>query len=262
MLDEDTRLEPDGAGSWRGELTDRWSIVGPNGGYVAAFVTRALMETAPFPDPLVLNVHFVAPARPGPARVDVAVLREGRSHATLSANLVQDGVVAAALATFGRRRVDGRELYATTMPEVPAADECPIASGGAVQPGMTMRDRFESRLPPDGDPNFGGAGDGSPSSGSWRRLVDREIDDLAVPVFMDAAPPSIWAVTGRGAAAPTVELSVHWRARPHTRWHLNWFRTAYLRGGYFVEDGELWGEDGQLVAESRQLARFIEPDPG
>ena len=56
----------------------------------------------------------------------------------------------------------------------------------------------------------------------------------------------------------TVELTVHWRTRPHTRWHLNWFRTSYLRGGYFVEDGELWGEDGQLVAQSRQLARFIE----
>jgi acyl-CoA thioesterase len=258
MLDEDTELVPDGARSWKGEISDRWSVVGPNGGYLAAFITRALMEAAPFPDPLVLNVHFVARANPGPARVEVDVVREGRSHATLAVRLWQGEVVAAGLATFGVRREEGRELCAAIMPSIAPPDECALASGPALLPGVTIRDRFEVRLPPDSDPDYGGVGDGSPVSGSWRRMLDREVDDLAVPLFMDAAPPSVWAATGRGAGAPTVELTVHWRSRPHTRWHLNWFSTSSLRGGYFVEDGQLWGEDGQLVAESRQLARFIE----
>jgi len=256
-LDDDTRLEPDGPNQWRGAVTDRWSIVGPNGGYVATLITRALMAASPFPDPLAMTVHFVAPAAPGPVTVEVEVLRTGRAHATLSARLHQENLVAVALSTFGRQRADGSELLTATMPNVPPPEQCLVPTG---EPAFvtTFRDRFENRVPPGGDPNFGGAGNGLPVSGGWKRLWDRELDDLAIPLFMDSAPPSIWAATGRGGAAPTVELTVHWRSKPHTRWHLAWFNTPSLRGGYFVENGELWGEDGQLVAESRQLARSIE----
>jgi acyl-CoA thioesterase len=259
VLDDDTRLASDGGGRWRGEITDRWNVVGPNGGYIAAFVTRALLNEAPFPDPLTMTIHFVSRAASGPATVDVEVLRVGRAHATLSARLRQDELVAAVLATFGRRREGGPELLNASMPAVPPPDECSTpTSGPPVLPGLTMRERFESRVWPSGHPDFGGAGDGSPTSGAWRRLIDRDLDDLAVPLFMDASPPSVWAVTGRGAAAPTVEMTVHWRSTPHARWHLAWFETSSLGGGYFVENGQLWGEDGALVAESRQLARFVE----
>ena len=55
---------------------------------------------------------------------------------------------------------------------------------------------------------------------------------------------------------------MHWRATPRLPWHLVWFTTAELRGGYLVEDGELWGSDGTLVAQSRQLARFVEEPHG
>jgi acyl-CoA thioesterase len=262
VLDDDTMLERDGSGRWRGEITDRWTVVGPNGGYLAAFITRALMNEAPFPHPLTMTVHYVARASFAPATVDVEVLRSGRAHATLSARLWQDELVAAALATFGRRREGGPELLGVTMPDVPLPDECVAPPQDAPRPpGFTMRDRFDSRMSPSSDPNFGGAGDGSPTSGGWRRLVDRELDDLAIPLFMDASPPSVWAATGRGAAAPTVEMTVHWRSAPHTPWHLAWFTTSSLGGGYFIENGQLWGEDGALVAESRQLARFVEGDP-
>jgi acyl-CoA thioesterase len=259
-LDDDTRLMREGD-RWVGEISDRWSVIGPNGGYLAAIITRALQGDAPFPDPLTMTVHYLSRAAIGPVTVEVEVLRVGRAHATLSARLRQDQLVAAALATFGRRR-DGPELLGVTMPAVPRPHECAAPSLVTPgPPGMTMRDQFESRLWTSGHPDFGGAGGGSPTSGAWRRLVDRELDDLAVPLFMDASPPSIWAATGRGAAAPTVEMTVHWRSEPHTAWHLAWFETSSLAGGYFVESGRLWGEDGGLVAESRQLARFVEGEP-
>jgi hypothetical protein len=56
---------------------------------------------------------------------------------------------------------------------------------------------------------------------------------------------------------PTVELTVHWRGRPHTRWHYGEFRTYHIAGGYLEEDGLLWGEGGVLVAQSRQLGLLI-----
>jgi hypothetical protein len=104
---------------------------------------------------------------------------------------------------------------------------------------------------------MGGVGQGSPVTGGWTRMVDRDLDDLAVPLFMDSWPTSIWAATGRSPGTPTIELSVHWRSKPQSDWHLAWFHTAHAADGYFVEDGALWSPNGTLVAQSRQLARFI-----
>jgi acyl-CoA thioesterase len=257
-LDDDTRLTPLAPGRWRGEITDRWSVRAPNGGYVATYLTRALMEAAPAPDPIALNVHYVAPARPGDAIFEADVIRAGRSHATLAARLFQaDDLVAVTLATFGRRR-PGRELLNTPMPEVPPPDECGRRLERLV-PGLTIGDRFDNRLPPGGHAEVGGEGHGTMTAGGWKRLLDRELDDLAVPLFMDSWPPSVWGVSESGGILPTVEMTFHWRAPPSRPWHLAWFTTTDVRDGYFVENGCLWGDDGTLVAQSRQIARFVEP---
>ena len=263
MLDDDTRLETIGPGRFRGEITDRWSVRTPNGGYLASYVTRALMHESPVADPVALNVHYVAPAQPGPATFEVEVLRAGRSHATLQARLFQGELVAVALATFGRRRDGGRELLNMTMPVIPPPEECSPRVKAGVRGSMTIGLRFDDRLPPDGHPEIGGEGGGTATAGGWKRMRDRELDNLAVPLFLDAWPPSIWGATEAVAGfAPTIDLTVHWRATPRLPWHLAWFKTAELRGGYLVEDGELWGSDGTLVAQSRQLARFVEEPHG
>jgi acyl-CoA thioesterase len=257
-LDDDTRLTPIAPGRWRGEISDRWSVRAPNGGYLATYLTRALMEVAPAPDPIALNVHFVAPAQPGDAIFEADVVRAGRSHATLTARLFQaDELVAVALATFGRRR-PGREILNTPMPEVPRPEACAPRQGPLVA-GMTIGQRFDNRLPPGGHPEIGGEGHGTMTAGGWKRLLDRELDDVAVPLFMDSWPPSVWGASGSGAYLPTVEMTFHWRATPTRPWHLLWFTTIDVRDGYFVENGCLWGDDGILVAQSRQIARFVEP---
>jgi acyl-CoA thioesterase len=257
-LDDDTRLTPITAGRWRGELTDRWSVRAPNGGYVATYLTRALMEATPAPDPLALNVHYVSAAAPGEAIFEVDVLRAGRSHATLTARLFQaDRLVAVALATFGRRR-PGREILNTPMPEVPPPDDCPPRSSRPAVAGMTIGQRFDNRLPPGGHPEVGGEGHGTMTAGGWMRLLDRKLDDVAVPLFMDSWPPSVWGAAGSGGYLPTVEMSFHWRASPTRPWHLVWFTSTDVRDGYFVENGCMWGDDGTLVAQSRQIARFVE----
>ena len=84
------------------------------------------------------------------------------------------------------------------------------------------------------------------------------VDALAVPLVMDSWPPAIFS-TFLGGGAPTIELTVHWRGRPQAAWHLARFTSSLLAGGYVEEDGELWGQDGRLVAQSRQLARFLPP---
>ena len=200
LLDDDTRLEGAGPGRWRGEISDRWSVIGPNGGYLASFVTQALMAASPLPTPLAMNIHFLVRATAGPATVEVQVLRAGRSHVTMAARLVQTDIVAAALATFGSPQADGPELGMLVMPSIPPPDACAVRSA-APPPGVTIGSRFECRTPPEGDPRLGGAGRGSPVAGGWTRMVDRDLDDLAVPLFMDSWPASIWAATGRSGCS-------------------------------------------------------------
>lgn len=257
-LDDDTALDQAEPGRWSGTLTDRWMIGGgANGGYVATFLTRALMAESPIPDPLTMTTHFVARPVPGPLDVTVTVVREGRSHATLSARLDQEhGPVAVALATFGRPRDDGPTFTHGQPPKLPPPDEC------ATRPnpmGMSFLDRFVHRYDPADEPFFTRAEPGYPLAQGWLRLVDRPLDQLAVPLFTDAMYPPIF-VALLGGTVPTIELTVHWRSTPRTYWHAGRFESRFLMGGYVEEDGELWGEDGVLVAQSRQISRFTPTD--
>jgi hypothetical protein len=124
---------------------------------------------------------------------------------------------------------------------------------------MTFRDRFEWRPPPALRPERWGEGSEA-MSGGWQRLADgRELDDLAVPLFMDAFAPAVFSRIPLLGGVPTVELTVHWRGRPAGGWHYGEFRSHNLTRGYLEEDGLLWGEDGRLVAQSRQLALLVGP---
>jgi acyl-CoA thioesterase len=59
---------------------------------------------------------------------------------------------------------------------------------------------------------------------------------------------------------PTVDLTVHFRRPlpvPGARaddLYLAIFRAGVAADGFIVEDGDIWSERGELVAQSRQLA--------
>jgi hypothetical protein len=67
-------------------------------------------------------------------------------------------------------------------------------------------------------------------------------------------PPTTFEL-GSPGWAPTLELTVHVRARPAAGWLRLRHETRNLAGGMFEEDCEVWDAAGRLVAQSRQLAR-------
>ena len=111
QFDADTAIHDLGGGRFTAEMSMRWWVgKGPNGGYVAAVILRAIEAMAGAERaPRSLTVQFPRAPVAGPVEILVEVTREG-GHATfLSARIEQGGEVqATALAVpFSRAKGPG-----------------------------------------------------------------------------------------------------------------------------------------------------------
>lgn len=266
-FDRDTRAEPQGGGRYTVAVGDGWNIgPNPNGGYVISLLTAALVQEAPeqHPDLLTISAHYLRPTTPGEqATVEVTDVRRGRRHSHLQATLTQGTERVRALAAYGSlEAAEGPTLVRTAPPELPSPDECQRRAGGEgsspAPPMSSFMHRFDTRLSPDTG-WLSGQRTGQPRVLGWTRFADgREPDVASLPLFADALPPAVFEL-GPAGWVPTIELTVHVRARPAPGWLLAVFETRALVDGYLEEDGEIWDSAGRLVAQSRQLAMLLPP---
>lgn len=246
----DTAVEG-GNGHYQATVTDRWSISGrPNGGYLQSLVVGAIGLEVPQPDLLTSTAHFLAPAEPGPATIEVEVLKRGRSLSNSRAQLTQNGQVkVTALACHGTVDGSGRTQLFDVMPTVGhlievTDDEVPFE----------VNRRFHY-LVESGLMKFERSVEESPEFVAMIRFSDdHRPATFALPLLVDAFPPTTVKL-GLFGWAPTLELTVHGRARPSSNWLTARLRTRYLIDGFFEEECELWDESGHLVAQSRQLGK-------
>jgi acyl-CoA thioesterase len=251
-LAADTALEPIGDGRWRGEIDERWWILqGPYGGYLSAFLVRALLAAVDDParPPRSLTVHFLAAPEAGPVEVAARGERLGRSATSVALRLEQDGrPMALALAAAGTWRDDQPAWNDLRMPDVPPPAECPPVERA---PGMpAFLDNFEVRWVDEG-------ATGQARNLTWvRTRPAMAIDHPVAAALSDTMVPAAFARLGRPAIVPTLDLTVHFRAPlpvPDS-WALAVFESHSSAGGTWVEDGELWSAGGVLLTQSRQLA--------
>src|SRR5437763_17203892 len=101
-FDRAVLVEPDGAGVYRAELTDRWNIgIAPNGGYLVSVALSAVLAAVSKPDPVAVSALFPSRAEPGPARVDVDVLRQGGHDSAVARMTQEEHTRVFVQATFG-----------------------------------------------------------------------------------------------------------------------------------------------------------------
>jgi acyl-CoA thioesterase len=266
-FDEDIATAPEGEGRWRTDVSPRWNIGDkPNGGYVLACVVEAMRRTVGTdkPDPLTVTGHYLRPTSVEPAEIHTSVIRVGRRHAHVEGRLVQGTERVRVLAAFGDLDAAGAGQDLPTLvrggpPDLPPPDAC-LGRSTTPPAGMTaapsIMQMFESRFAP-GTPWLRGERSATTVVTGWIRFADgREPDVVALPLLADAFPPAIFAL-GPAGWVPTVELTVHVRARPAPGWLRCRFETRFLTGGYLEEDGEIWDSDDHLVAQSRQLAMLL-----
>jgi acyl-CoA thioesterase len=279
-LDRATALRPVADGRYAGEVEDGWGAPpGPNGGYLAAIVTRAMQaHIAPAGDRQLrtLSTHYLRPARPGEIEVEVTTIRAGKRFSTVRATMSQNGKeIVTALGAFS---VPGLPAAATWTPPLPDVAPAPPRDADRLppddyahdadawiaptpeMPSIVHRVKIAPRL---GGTPFSGrelAPGEAPATGGWIELpTPRPIDAVYVALLTDVWwPPSLEPLSAP-AIAPTIDLTIHLRAdlppgglpdQPV----LGRFHTSTATGGLMEEDGVLFLADGTLLAQSRQLA--------
>ncbi|WP_314177266.1 thioesterase family protein [Streptomyces winkii] len=268
-FDRDTSVRLREPGVHDTNLSPGWAIGHAlNGGYLLATVARALGETLPHPDPFSITAHYLSATAHGPAVVRSEVARTGRTLSTGSAALFQTGADGReverirVLASYGDLdAVSGDVRTSARPPAMPPREQCFSTrdNPSGADAGPEIGKRLDLRL----DPATCGWAVGAPSGRgemrAWFGLADgRDADPLSLLLAVDALPPTAFEL-GLTGWVPTVELTVHVRARPAPGPLRVSVTTVNLAGGYLEEDVEIWDTADRLVAQSRQLARAGQP---
>ncbi len=255
-FDRDTAVQGIGGGVYSTELREGWNIVdGPNGGYVAAIIARAMGCEIADPTRTLrsLTVHFLTRPYFETATISVRIERTGRSVSNVSATMRQgDRLLCTALAAFSVP-LDSPHSWTMEFPveaDRPGCDERP-----ALPPAAR---NWKTDLQYDA-PFFSGRG--TARVAGWIRTLDpRPLDAIALVAISDALPPAPFPRINAPMMVPTIDLTVHIRADlPHPTMAANEsvfaeFVTNHIADGFNDEDGFMWAPDGTLLAQSRQLA--------
>ncbi len=264
QFDNETVAERLSQNHWQLKLVANWNIGNnPNGGYLLVCLLRAMAELVPdTPDAIAVTTHYL---RPGLADADAgiraSVIRTGRRTSTVTGTLEQDGKSRiTCTATFGNLEENLEQAktdrnLSIAPPSLPPPHQCTTRSELAQAVELPIMDRLEIRV----DPQYSVSGNHKEAIiTGWVRFKDeRPADSLALPLFCDAFPPSVFTLYGQIGWVPTVELSVHTRRRPAPGWIKGAFNVTDLAGSLFIEDGILWDENDVLVARSRQLQMIL-----
>ena len=246
-------------GVFVGSLTEDWAQGRSGfGGLVAAAAARAMSDHVEAERSLrSLQVTFIGPVSVGEVRVESRPLRVGRSLTYVHGTVTQgERVCATLVASFGATRATEVALEGPGLPDVEAPEGLsPMPYLEGLMPAFTRH--FDYRWTVSTYPFSGG--DEAHVQG-WLRSRDANIiDDFTLIALLDAWAPPIWSLAKRPAPGSSVTWLVN-LLRPlptegvsPDRWWLYDARSEISAGGYADVDGKLWGEDGRLIATSRQL---------
>jgi acyl-coenzyme A thioesterase PaaI-like protein len=271
-FDQATAVRPAGAPDTYAFDVDAGFTVGPkpNGGYLLATVARAAGLAlgdagSDHRDALAATAHYLWAPDPGPATIEVEVLRTGRGASQARATIRQDD----------RRCVDVTLTMGTLTPGEPTTwsslrpfDVAPLDAclrvpadppGGQFK--VSIMDRSDLRLDPATVQWAIGSPQGRGELKGWIDFADgRPIDPLALLFFLDALPPATFDI-GRSGWVPTLSLTTYLRAAPAPGPLRVRQAAQVVADGRVDEVCELWDAEDRLVGQATQLAAIRFDDP-
>ena len=224
------------------------------GGLLGAAVCRNLRRLAPERGLRELQIGFVGPAGPGPARLDAELLRAGRSATHLAGRLHTDRLALTAHLVLGEARASRIEVPAAApRPHGDPGEGAPFGFVQGMHPDFTQH--FDYRWT-EGDWPFSGST--RSTIGGWCRFqVDEPMTDEHVVALVDAWPAPVLQMAPGFAPASSITWSLVRGPAPLPERASDW--CFYEAESDFARDGvaecraRLYAADGGLLAISRQL---------
>ena len=245
-------------GSYAIEFPEGWKQGrGLFGGLVIGALVRAAEQHAGTTDRQVRSVtaELVGPTAPGPAELRARTLRAGSAVSTVAVELVQGEVSAHAVVVLGSARTVGTDFTELAPPEAPSWREIePFPPNVPMAPDFAQHFEFRNV----GPIAFTG-GDEALACG-WVRPRECSVRSASyIAAQADVWWPSFFARMDMPRPIGTISFALHLCGEiPESDAPLlHRGRTTVSRAGYAVEQRELWGEDGRLVALNQQTIAII-----
>ena len=253
-------VEAKGNGRYEVELDPRWNCpISTHGGTATAIAISAIASELDLPTSQLRTVSttYEAPVGPGPATIDVQVLRRGRSVAQVMASMRSADAPAGltSIAVFGAPRVS-YEFFDSQMPDVVGPG--PIRTGTTPDPDTgnaywepgSADNRLVLGSYDNTDP-----GPGDSVNARWLRfdvppMEDGLLNPLAAVAFGDVMPTAV--AMRMGSEFPfsilvSADYTFHQLGPARSEWLLSVNRAHGISDGYASVESTLWDEHGSLV---------------
>jgi acyl-CoA thioesterase len=234
-------------------ITDNWMQGRTTyGGMSAALCYQAVVNDFPELPPLrSAQINFIGPAG-GQVSVTTKVMRQGRSVAYISAEMIgEQGLATHAIFCFGESRESRLNQDFTNKPKVASVEQSSEFFGPGVGPSFASN--YDCLL----------AQGGHPVSGSdeqehyiWVRHKDKNADDMAALIgIADMPPPAVLPMFKEFAPISSMTWMMNFlREDISTQdgWWLMRSAAEHARDGYSSQDMQVWNKAGDLVISARQ----------
>lgn len=222
------------------------------GGLIGAVMYSALEERVPDRPPRSIYVSFIGPVAEGPVALNTEILRAGGSVTQAECRLVQEGnTLAIMLVSFGLARESKITVEAAQPVAMKSREQAfPLPYVEGVSPVFLRY--FDMRWATEHLP-FSRSKEGS--FGGWIKFKEEvDITRSALLALIDAWPPAVIPMYKHPAPSSSLTWTIEFTDeeisdQPWWQFHVN---TEQGRDGYCVTQGQLWSEEGKLVALSRQ----------
>lgn len=256
VFDRDIKFKQIEAARFEVEISDQWSINKiPNGGYLMAILANSVISSSSKPNLSILTANFIKRCKPGKAEIWLDPIGSSNSFDRFQIALRQEGSEnIRALATLVSNNINAEKAHEKEAPTVLDREQCIQVPE---MPGYTFFTPMEILLEPESAGWMQGRLSEKSEIKGWLKFREpRSFDQQAVIMASDSFPPPVLAKHGMVAWVPTIELSVNIRKLPQTEWLKCIFRSRFIDNGIVDEDGEIWDENGELIAISRQISQF------
>ncbi|MCP4108777.1 MAG: thioesterase family protein [Desulfobacteraceae bacterium] len=259
LFDQDISLITQEPFLFKADVSDNWLVNGiPNGGYIMALLANAMLQNSDKKETPILTANYISRCACGKADLSTETISQSKQFNRMQAKLSQGGTER--VRAFGTFAVKKDECFIEKI-EASAPDISPLDKCIAIPKfqNYTLFSNMDIRLEPECIRWIEGRlSDKSLQKGWVKFNDDRAFDIFSIALIADSFPPAIFTSQGMIAWVPTIEFSVNIRSIPETKWLKCIFRTRFINCGLLEEDGEVWDENDNLVAISRQIAQFRE----